>query len=141
MSVEATSAATLSVCGEPNQRRISSGRPGSRYDPIAERGGTRIGCPAMRPSMTGSWSVTGRSSSGTKAIFGASAADRAREDAPKNAPASKVNVLREQISMRYEPSTPNLTFRRMSSADLRDAFAIFSELVLRDDYFLDSRGA
>jgi len=29
----------------------------------------------------------------------------------------------------------------MSSVDRRDAFAIFSELVLRDDYFLDSRGA
>jgi hypothetical protein len=42
--------------------------------------------------------------------------------------------------MRHESSTPNLTFHRMSSVDRRDAFAIFSELVLRDDYFLDSRG-
>jgi len=43
--------------------------------------------------------------------------------------------------MRYEPSTPNLTFHRMSSVDRQDAFALFSELMLRDDYFLDSRGA
>ncbi len=43
--------------------------------------------------------------------------------------------------MDYEVSTSDLTFRRMSTADRRDVFALFSELVLRDDYFRDSRGA
>jgi GNAT superfamily N-acetyltransferase len=43
--------------------------------------------------------------------------------------------------MRYELSSPGLTFRRMASADRRDVFPIFAELVLRDDYFRDSRGA
>jgi hypothetical protein len=38
--------------------------------PIVARGGVTIGWPAIVPSCTGNWYVTGRSSSGTKAIAG-----------------------------------------------------------------------
>jgi GNAT superfamily N-acetyltransferase len=34
-----------------------------------------------------------------------------------------------------------LIFQRMSTADRRDVFALFSELVLEDEYYRDSRGA
>jgi len=54
---------------------------------------------------------------------------------------SKAATHPEKVVMRTESGTSALTFRRMGSDDRREVFALFSQLVLRDEYWLDSHPA
>ena len=53
----------------------------------------------------------------------------------------KLAAFGEQTGMRNGSTSSALTFRRMGSDDRREVFALFLELMLRDDYWLDSQGA
>jgi ribosomal protein S18 acetylase RimI-like enzyme len=78
------------------------------------------------------------------AIGGPKPAARAdRAGGPKNAALakSKATTALEKDLMRAEPGASTLTFRRMGSDDRRDVFALFSQLVLHDDFRLDSQAA
>src|ERR1700729_2785000 len=98
--------------------------------------------------MTGSCSVTGRSSSGTKAIVGPPGARAGAAPALASEPANetanatrKATCLGKQPRMRNGTSEPVLEFRRMSSIDRREAFDLLMQLLLGDEHYRDSSAA